>query len=47
MELGIIAGLTIIVVLEMLRYFRTNKKNKNDIQELKDKISNLEKLLKK
>lgn len=47
MELGIISGLTIIVVLEILRYYRTTKKNNNDIQELKDKISNLEKSLKK
>jgi len=45
MELGIIAGLTIILVLETARSFRTVKKNDNEIKELRDRISNLEKLL--
>lgn len=45
MELGIIAGLTIVLILEIARSFRTVKKNNDDIQELKDRISNLENLL--
>jgi len=47
MELGIIAGLAIILLLELSRSFRTIKKHNNDIQELRDRISNLENSLKK
>lgn len=47
MELGIISGLTIILLLETSRYFRSIKKDNNDIQELKDRISHMENLLKK
>lgn len=47
MELGIISGLVIILFLEASRYLRSVKKNKNDIQELKDRMSEIENLLKK
>lgn len=47
MELGIIVGLTIILCLELARSFRTIKKNNSDIQDLKNRMSELEKSLKK
>jgi|JTFO01.1.fsa_nt_gb hypothetical protein len=47
MELGIVAGLTIILLLELSRSIRTIKKNNNDILELRDRISKLESSLKK
>lgn len=47
MELGIFASLMIILFLEAARYLRTIKKNNNEIKELKDRIAELETLLKK
>lgn len=47
MELGIISGLVIILILEVSRYFRSIRKNNDDIQELKNRITALENQLNK
>lgn len=43
----IVGTLIIIVILEICRYFRLLKKSLEDINELKEKVTNIEELLKK
>jgi len=45
MELGIAAGVFIIILLEVSRYLRSVKKNQEEIQDLKTRITRLENLL--
>lgn len=42
MEAGLISAITIIAVLEILRFFRENKKLITEVEELKSRINYLE-----
>ena len=46
MESGLTVALIIILILEMLRYFRLFKRNIKDIDELKERVTHLENIIK-
>lgn len=42
MEIGLFSAFIIILILEILRYFRANKRLITEIDELKDRVKSLE-----
>lgn len=46
MQFGLISAVIIIVILEILRYFRETKRVIKEIDELKDRVKYLEDIMK-
>lgn len=46
MKLGLFSAVIIIIILEVLRYFRENKRLVTEVNELKDRVKYLEDIVK-